>query len=73
MTTPGRAALREYVPPPASTTAANGKNFVDRGSDVQLSPSLRAELLDLDAGAEILTAEPTKASFGNMSEFWHCR
>src|SRR5580693_8302815 len=56
MTTPGRAVLREYVPPPASITAANVSSFADAGGDVQLSPSLRAELLDLHAWAEILTA-----------------
>jgi hypothetical protein len=56
MTTPGRAVLREYAPPPASITAANVNSLADAGGDVQLSPSLGAELLDLDAWAEILTA-----------------
>jgi PAS domain S-box-containing protein len=53
---PGRSVSGEYLPPLFSITPAQGRSFADATGNVELSPRLRAELLDLDAWAEILTA-----------------
>jgi PAS domain S-box-containing protein len=53
---PSRDHASGYLPPLFSIPPAKGRSFPDPTGKVELSPRLRAELLDLDAWAEILTA-----------------
>jgi PAS domain S-box-containing protein len=51
----GQIDSREYLPPAVSILSSDGKTLQDGSGSVELSPRLRAELLDLDAWGEILT------------------
>ena len=52
---PGRTDSPEYFPPLIPISLPPGGGSADEGGTVELSSSLRADLLDLDAWAEILT------------------
>jgi PAS domain S-box-containing protein len=51
----GQIDARKYLPPAVSIPSSDGKTLNDGSGSVELSPRLRAELLDLDAWGEILT------------------
>jgi PAS domain S-box-containing protein len=51
----GQIDAREYLPPGVSNLSSDGKTLKGGSGTVELSPRLRAELLDLDAWGEILT------------------
>jgi PAS domain S-box-containing protein len=51
----GQIDAREYLPPGVSNLSSDGKILKDGSGSAELSPRLRAELLDLDAWGEILT------------------
>jgi PAS domain S-box-containing protein len=52
---PGRVHASEPLPPLFPITSNLGNSFADESSNMDLSPRLRADLLDLDAWGEILT------------------
>jgi len=51
----GRVNASEYLPAVFPALFPNGRKLVDEGSSADLSPRLRADLLNLDAWGEILT------------------
>jgi PAS domain S-box-containing protein len=51
----GQIDASEYLPPAVSIPSSDGKTLKDGSDSVELSPRLRADLLDLDAWGEILT------------------
>jgi PAS domain S-box-containing protein len=51
----GRVDASEYLPPAVPVSSTYGGGLVGGSSNVELSPKLRADLLDLDAWGEILT------------------
>ena len=51
---PRRVTASRYLPAPLLTHSYLGTGLVDEGSNIELSPQLRADLLDLDAWGEIL-------------------
>ena len=51
----GQIDASEYLPPAVSVPSSDGKILNDGSGSVELSPRLRAELLDLDAWEQILT------------------
>jgi PAS domain S-box-containing protein len=52
---PGRVHASERLPPLVPITSSLGNSLANESSYMQLSPRLRADLLDLDAWGEILT------------------
>jgi PAS domain S-box-containing protein len=50
-----RVNSTEYLRPLFPITSPQGRSFADKSTDIELSPRLRADLLDLDAWGEILT------------------
>ena len=51
----GRVDASEYLPPAVPIPSTCGGGLVDESGSVELSPRLRADLLDFDAWGEILT------------------
>jgi PAS domain S-box-containing protein len=51
----GRVQASERLPILFPITAPHGRNSADKNNEIELSPTMRADLLDLDAWGEILT------------------